>query len=457
MRILQVIHQFPPHSSQGSEVYCHQLSKLLVRSDEVAVFHISNIRPRKPERMNRGEFDGIRIYHCIDGGEYARVADWPNHFLLAKFKETLDEFKPEVVHFHNYLSLGDDLVGMAKERGTVVVYTLHDYGLICPNNLLLRTDGRLCGKKDGNFFQDCCPANFRISGGRKPLLADRLPSLTRWRMFADHYPHQAVRSLLRTGVSAAEKWFGKPETTDVERKRAFYLGRTRSIFRDVDLFIAPSDYLMQRYIACGMQADKVRFVRYGMHRFDPKPRIQGDDRLRFGYIGALHAHKGVHVLLEAFQGLEGLASLHIYGSAFGSPVSENHWLKISRQAGAGVTFHGRYENDRIVDILAGLDAVVVPSVWFENSPLTIQEAQIAGVPVITSDQGGMAELVRNGVDGLHFRLGDPQDLKAKLLSLIENQEMLKSMRSNMPEVPDMELQSRFVRQIYIELTEALKA
>jgi hypothetical protein len=152
MRILQVIHQFPPHSSQGSEVYCLHLSKLLSSTDEVAVFHISNTRPRKPHRMVREEFDGLSIYHCIDGGEYARVADWPNRFLQKKFTEPLGEFRPDIVHFHNYLSFGDDLVGMAKGYGASGVYTLHDYGLICPNNLLLRSDEILCGKMDGDFF-----------------------------------------------------------------------------------------------------------------------------------------------------------------------------------------------------------------------------------------------------------------------------------------------------------------
>ncbi len=240
----------------------------------------------------------------------------------------------------------------------------------------------------------------------------------------------------------------------MERKRAFYLARTRSIFRDVDLFLAPSDYLRNRYVSCGVSPAKTRFVRLGMHRFDRVPHDKGDGSLRFGYIGALHVQKGVRVLLEAFQGLEDRASLHIYGSAFDSTISENHWLRISGAAGSGVTFHGRYDNARVGEILAGLDVMVVPSVWFDNSPLTIQEVQIAGVPVVTSDQGDMAELVRDGLDGLHFRLGDSLDLRRKLLSLIEAPDRLRIMRSQLPEVHDIESQAGMVRRLFVELTES---
>jgi NAD(P)-dependent dehydrogenase (short-subunit alcohol dehydrogenase family) len=74
---------------------------------------ISNTTPRFPIRLERRNQDGLRTFHCIDGGEYSRIADWPNPFLHDSFRSALAEFRPGVVHFHNYLSLGDDLVGTA--------------------------------------------------------------------------------------------------------------------------------------------------------------------------------------------------------------------------------------------------------------------------------------------------------------------------------------------------------
>ncbi|MCA9322432.1 MAG: glycosyltransferase, partial [Planctomycetes bacterium] len=90
-------------------------------------------------------------------------------------------------------------------------------------------------------------------------------------------------------------------------------------------------------------------------------------------------------------------------------------------------------NGRIAEVLAGIDVLVVPSLWFENSPLTIHEAWLAGIPVLASDRGGMAELVDDGVNGLHFRLGDADDLRAKIRRLIDDRQLVRQL-SNRPGV-----------------------
>lgn len=451
VRILQVIHQFPPYSSQGSEVYCHTLSKYLSRFDEVSVFHVSNVPNRWPRRLVRHTHDGLSRFHCIDGGEYARSADWPNQFLQEQFRRTLRECTPEIVHFHNYVSLGDDLVSLARASGAAVVYTLHDFGLICPNSLLLRADGRLCGKGDPDFFQDCCPTLIRTSRNGTHLISAHVPSLARWRLYASQHARPAVRAALSTAVRAAEAVLGDPVRSHVARKRDFYFTHTRRIFQDVDLFLAPSEFLRQRFVQCGVHADKIVCARYGMRPFSRATRQESPGRVRFGYIGALHAHKGIELLLAAFQGLGDRATLHIHGSAFGSPISESYWRRISAAPSDGVVFHGAYDNANIGAILAALDVVVVPSLWFENSPLTIQEAFIGGVPVVTANQGGMAELVRDGVDGLHFKLGDAADLRAKLAYLADRPERIEELRKNIPDVPTIDQQAAAVRAHYARL------
>jgi glycosyltransferase involved in cell wall biosynthesis len=452
VRILQVIHQFPPFSSQGSEVYCYNLARQLNTSDDVSVFHVSNVTPRHPRRLIRTTHDGLRIYHCVDGAEYARLADWPNEFLRTAFQEVLAEFAPDVVHFHNYLSLGDDLVTLARASGPPVVYTLHDFGLICPNALLLTTDGALCGKQDPDFFQDCCPVLVRTAGGRRPLVAARLPSLARWRLYAGHHPRPVVRAALLGGVRAAEQFWGEPRHTDIAEKRNFFLTHTRQIFRDVDLFLAPSRFLMQRYVSCGLAPARIAYVRNGMRLFPRRARQRSGQGVRFGYIGAFHAQKGVDILLEAFRDLGNRASLHLYGSTFGSPISESYWRRVREGQGGNVVFHGAYDNERVDEILASLDVVVVPSRWYENAPLTIQEAFIGGVPVITADRGGMAEQVRDGIDGLHFRLGDAADLREKLLRVANDPELLDRFRRNIPAVTSIEEHAGDVRSRYLALS-----
>jgi len=451
VRILQVNHQFPPFSSQGSEVYCHALAQRLRKTDDVRVFHISNTPRRRPRRLDRESSEGLPIYHCVDDREYSRLAEWPNRFLRAQFQAVLDEHRPQIVHFHNFLSLGDDLVSLARRSGAAVVYTLHDFGLICPNTLLLRTDGRLCGKADPDFFQDCCPTLIRTLRGRTSAVTARLPALPRWRLYASQHPRAAFRFALSAAVRAAEWWWGAPARTDIDRKRAFFFEHTRRIVRDVNLFLAPSEFLRQRFLACGVPPEKIAYARYGIRKFVRRTGQRSDGPIAFGYIGALHAHKGVELLVEAFQGLSDRASLHIYGSTFGSPVSESHWRRIYGAYGRDVVFHGPYDNRQIGAILGSLDAVVVPSLWYENSPLTIQEAFVAGVPVVTADHGGMAELVRDGIDGLYFRLGDVVHLHQTLRRLIDEPELLEKLRRHIPAVPDIDEQAAGVRARYAAL------
>jgi glycosyltransferase involved in cell wall biosynthesis len=173
--------------------------------------------------------------------------------------------------------------------------------------------------------------------------------------------------------------------------------------------------------------------------------------VRFGYIGALHPHKGIDLLLDAFRGLESRASLQIYGSAFGSPVSESYWRRIRSNQPPNVFFHGAYENADVHKILATLDVIVVPSLWYENSPLTIQEAFAAGIPVITADRGGMAELVHHNVNGLNFRLGDANDLHEKLAQIVEHPNLVEHLKCGISAVKNIEQDAAEQRVRYGEL------
>ena len=450
MRILQVNHKIPPFSRQGSEQHCLHLSQALAaQGHDVGVFHISNTRHRRPYRLEQRNGDGLRIFHCIDGGGFSRLADWPNPFLRRAFRQTLQTFAPEVVHFHNYLSLGDPVVTMARDFGAAVVYTLHDYGLICPNHLLLQTDGRLCDKADPGFFGGCCPLGVRSRGGRTPLVAKHVPPLPRWERFAARQSNPLARSLLAAGVWLAKRLVGEPAETAFAAKRDFFLGRTREILETAHVLIAPSRFLRERFVQCGVPPERIVHQCYGLRLCDRRAhQPSADGRPRFGYLGGFHPHKGIDVLVRGFAGLAGRASLHLHGSSFGSPMSEAYFRQATAGLCDGVTVHGPYANDDIAAILSRLDALVVPSVWHENSPLTIQEAQVAGVPVITSDHGGMAELVRDGIDGRLFRLGDSADLGRVLRELIEQPAELDRLRRNAPAVPSIAQTSAEIVALY---------
>lgn len=451
MKILQVIHQYPPHSSQGSEVYCQALAVALGASCAVGVFHTSVDGSAWRRRLRREVRAGVSIFHCVDQGHRSRAAEWANPFLQESFKAVLREFRPEVVHFHNYLSLGDPLVSIAREAGARVVYTLHDFGLICPTSHLLMADGSICGKASGDFFGACCPDPIRVGVGPASHLASRLPSMAKWRTLAAQIPFGPGRVVMSAGVRCMSRLAGCGSVATIGRARDFYFEATRRIFREVDLFLAPSRFLRDRYIACGVEAERIRFLANGIQHFVPAEKVARSGKLRIGYIGALHAHKGIDVLLAAFEGMEERAELHVHGSTFGSEISDCYWMKLRRETRASLQVHGRYPNSDLPRILSRLDVVVVPSIWYENAPLTIQEAQLAGVPVIASDCGGMAEMIEHGRNGLLFRVADATALRAALERLLAEGDLLGRLEKGIGPVPSIGTQSAQVLDVYREL------
>jgi glycosyltransferase involved in cell wall biosynthesis len=145
--------------------------------------------------------------------------------------------------------------------------------------------------------------------------------------------------------------------------------------------------------------------------------------------------------------------LHIYGGLEAKQAYAQNYINRLRQlAGddARIHFEGRFENARVAEILSGLDVTVTPSTWYENSPLAILESRAAGTPVVTAALGGMAELVRDGVDGLHFRPGDAADLARQLQRLLDEPDLLPRLRAGVARnVPrSIEDEMRQLMEIY---------
>ena len=193
----------------------------------------------------------------------------------------------------------------------------------------------------------------------------------------------------------------------------------------IDLLIAPSAFLRDEFIKhFGVSPDRIVQSGYGMDLsyIEPLPKAPSR-RVRFGFMGSIIRPKGVHVLLDAFlRAVTGRVDLELH--VFGSP---NAWTKDYfeelKQKGAHcpfVTFHGPFDNKEISRVLQQFDVLVVPSIWFENAPLTLSEAAIAGTPVLVSDRGGMLEFVRSNAYGWTFKLGDAKDLADKMLRLADD-------------------------------------
>src|SRR4029079_5623472 len=203
----------------------------------------------------------------------------------------------------------------------------------------------------------------------------------------------------------------------------------RDALMHASLVLAPSRFLRDLMVRTGLPADRVVISRLGIDVPSPKPRIIPDGaELRIGYLGQLAPHKGVDVLVEALRWLPG-APLRV--RIYGDPHSHAGYAEELQRLSGGdprITFHGAYRHEHVYDLLAGLDAIVVPSVCYENAPLVIQEAQAAHVPVLASRLGGMRELVTDEHDGLLFDPGNPQDLARQLRRLLAEPSLLERLR-----------------------------
>jgi glycosyltransferase involved in cell wall biosynthesis len=199
-----------------------------------------------------------------------------------------------------------------------------------------------------------------------------------------------------------------------------------------DALIAPSQYLADVYARYGVDPGKIRVWRQGVDMDRCLLRTESP-ALRVAYLGQVKYHKGVDLLLDAWSALHSPVprNLVIYGSDKGE---QKYGERIRRQLAGldGATWAEPFPREEIWSVLSNLDVIVIPSRWVENSPNVILEAQAAGVVVVGTDLGGVAEMVRHGENGLLFEPDNAADLAAQLQRLLDDPTLLPHLRSNPP-------------------------
>ena len=223
------------------------------------------------------------------------------------------------------------------------------------------------------------------------------------------------------------------------------------------MFISPSKFLRDRFIDWGLPEKKIRHVENGTEvRPFHKSQKKSNDRheggaakkVKIGFIGTLKSDKAPHLILEALNLMEysGSVVVKIYGDTTVDPIYANFMKRLVRKG--EVTFMGKFGEDEKPAIYRDMSALVVPSVWFENSPVTIHEAFAAEIPVITSDIGGMKELVTHGKNGLLFQAGSVPDLAKKLDEFVGDNKLRECLRNGIKKVKTMDEHGNEILKIY---------
>ena len=419
MKILLTTHQFLPYSSAGTEILTHSVAlSLIKRGHTVQVFtgHPSTEKLADEERFDEYNIDGIHTYRFHHSyapmGKQTSLLEigYDNHLAASHFEKILGKFKPDLVHFFHLDRLGTGLIDRAVEAEVPCFMTPTDFWTICPTGRLLLEDGRLCdgpSASAGNCLKHFIETTQKgwpssLSTLLPTSLADRIVDLTQ-RDLIPIYPKRheviALAKRLPTNISRLNKLNG---------------------------ITAPNQFMKELLVKYGVKSELIQIHAFGLKDAPATTTQQALKRqppLRIAFIGTLAPHKGCHVLIEAFKMLPSeRATLKIYGKPDDFPEYMKKLEKLSEEQ-SSIEFCGTFPNSEIAQILSALDVLVIPSVWYENTPLVLYSAQAARRPVIVSNLPGLTAVVEHEKNGLTFTPGDSADLAKQLFRLINEQSL----------------------------------
>ncbi len=397
LRVLIAAHGHPEMSKGGAEIAAFQLFKHLRSRSDCETWFVGCDRSMEADRA------GAVIMQPFSDREYIYAPgefDWfkfanRDYKFPGDFTDLLRELRPDIINFHHYMNYGVEVFHHVKRAlpNCRIVLTLHEFLAICNHYGQMITTGHrnLCYESSPIRCQRC------------------FPEFSRSDFFL--------------------------------RKR--YIQR---FFDLVDEFIAPSHFLAERHIAWGLPEEKLHVVENVIpvvERTQPASAGLRGGPLRVGFFGQISQLKGINVLFDTAESLVDDevtdVVLEIFGDYRNQPAEfQKDFLERLPKAGRNVRFHGPYDSSRVDELMQSVDAVLMTSIWWENSPVVIQEAFRNRRPVICPNIGGMAEKVRNGIDGLHFPVGSSVALATLLKQLADDRDILKHLSETMALPPSAE-------------------
>jgi glycosyltransferase involved in cell wall biosynthesis/MoaA/NifB/PqqE/SkfB family radical SAM enzyme len=391
MNILKIIHGYPPKYNAGSEVYSQSVCNELSKCHSVSVFTREE-NPFSADLIIRqhNENNNLNLYfvnnpHSKDRYRLKQMDD--------NFAELIKLINPDIAHIGHLSHLSTGLIDELNKQKIPIVFTLHDFWLMCPRGQFLtreigvENNYQLCsGQEDHKCASKCYKVYF---GGKDQTEGSDTQYWSNW-------VHERMKE-------------------------------TKSIIEKVDFFIAPSKYLHNRFVEeFAVPKSKIVCLDYGFptEYLRPEEPSLAHEKFTFGYIGTHIPAKGINILIEAFKQIKQPCMLKIFGRENGQYTASLKLLAMSSKN--QIEFSGEYINENLADtVFSNVDCIVVPSIWAENSPLVIHEAQACQIPVITADYGGMKEYVHHKINGLLFEHRNVSSLTEQMQFAIDNPNLMR--------------------------------
>jgi glycosyltransferase involved in cell wall biosynthesis len=417
MRLCFVVHQFFPYAQSGTEQYCLAVAReARRRGDDVTILslHWAHDREHPPISVEDEPYDGFRVLRLshwkgINPNDILR--DYDNRHLECWFRQVLDDVQPDAVHFFHLRQLGANLIQIAKTSEARVVVNLMDFWYLCPRFTLRKSDGSLCeGPPNGGI--GCISCNHPGLQGVEPA--------------------ESPAQLKRDQASRLRALLDRKD----------YLLQQLAL---ADSVIAPSKFLASMFEKNGFNHKAMEVVPYGLEseRVEARPVERPRKPFRLAFCGVLSPWKAPGLVVNAVRRIDADLELRIWGNTEETMFAD--YIRTVQQAAHGdsrITFSGPYSGDQTSDVFAEMDALVVPSTWYENTPFVVLEAFAAGVPCIASNLGGLSEIVQDGQNGLLFPAGNAKALAAAIERIITEPGLYERLKPGTP--PDIKANfSRF--------------
>lgn len=380
MRILQVANNFPPNVIGGAEIVVHTYSQYLKdMGHEVVVFAAEGAGHLRRYNVHKEHWGPVWVWRVGVDGEITshEKNNFSNLNIDSIFQDCLNDFRPDVVHFHNLPGLSVGMIALAKHAGARTILTAHDHWAYCHRQTLTRPNRTICSDT-----REC---------------------------------HKCQASYIDTS--------GKPEP--IQKRNEII----RTAFSHLDAIVAPSQYLLERYVAASFPVNRHLVISNGVNHRQFRPSTsrlrrleQPHTELTFGTASYLGEHKGVLDVVNAASHLPRQASWRLKIAGKGHLESKIQNLIIEEGLSERIELIGHLSHNDMPNFYNQIDVYILASEWPENQPCTILEAQASGVPTIATNIGGSPELLQTQLNqqaGLSVTPKSPTELAHAMLQYFD--------------------------------------
>jgi glycosyltransferase involved in cell wall biosynthesis len=435
MKILYAVHHFPPNYNGGAEWRAHRTATTMKKKGySVSVICIEQIsfgesKKIEVQKENFGDFPVYRLHMQLDVRPDRLGYLYQNQELGNVISELLEDTHADLFHLFGGYLLNVNALQSAREQDVPSIVSLTDFWYICPRIQMIRSNGQICPFPIEEWT--CA----RCLGEEKRRYS---------------WPGRLIPGVMEYF------WKHQSHTLDDLRERMDLL---ISELNQTQLIVSPSNFVRDAYIQHGVIPEKIIYSRQGVDLStfpNVFPAKQKKGILRVGYIGQIAEIKGVHILIEAITKLKSEpVHLVIYGDLTKNPAYVERLRNIVEDE-TKIEFRGLFDRHKLMQVMENIDVLVVPSLWYENSPNVIQEAFATKTPVITSDLGGMAELIKHRENGLLFLAGDNTALAEQIRALIDESGLLEKLHKGIMPVKSVEIEMAELEEIYLSQTRKAK-